>query len=87
MELKNNFTVAGWNGSVAPGSRLARQIPLMSVVTFEDVSAEPQPIDQLDQAHFWLGIDGGGTNCRAVIVDGAGDVIGEGEPMPQTTFA
>lgn len=50
----------------------------MSVVTFEDVSAEPQPIDQLDQAHFWLGIDGGGTNCRAVIVDGAGDVIGEG---------
>lgn len=29
--------------------------------------------------HFWLGIDGGGTNCRAVIVDGAGKVLGEGQ--------
>lgn len=28
--------------------------------------------------HFWLGIDGGGTNCRAAIADGAGLVRGEG---------
>ncbi|MFN0084025.1 MAG: BadF/BadG/BcrA/BcrD ATPase family protein [Blastocatellia bacterium] len=28
--------------------------------------------------HYWLGIDGGGTNCRAAVVDDAGDVRGEG---------
>lgn len=28
--------------------------------------------------HYWLGIDGGGTNCRAVVVDDAGNVRGEG---------
>ena len=27
---------------------------------------------------YWLGIDGGGTNCRAVIVNDAGTVLGEG---------
>jgi N-acetylglucosamine kinase-like BadF-type ATPase len=39
----------------------------------------------LDEAHqqihsrFWLGIDGGGTNCRAAIVDHKGKVLGEGQ--------
>ncbi len=27
---------------------------------------------------YWLGVDGGGTNCRAAIVSGAGDLVGEG---------
>src|SRR5262249_42421418 len=47
----------------------------MSVVTFEGDSEEPQSIDQ---SHFWLGVDGGGTNCRAAIVVAGGEVIGEG---------
>lgn len=29
--------------------------------------------------HFWLGIDGGGTNCRAAIVSEAGDLLGQGQ--------
>ncbi|MGH9938079.1 MAG: BadF/BadG/BcrA/BcrD ATPase family protein [Blastocatellia bacterium] len=32
----------------------------------------------IDQSHFWLGVDGGGTNCRAAIVDTGGEVVGEG---------
>src|SRR5262245_11972642 len=47
----------------------------MSVVTFEGVSEEPQSIDQ---SNFWLGVDGGGTHCRAAIVDDDGEVLGEG---------
>src|SRR5262249_39800643 len=31
------------------------------------------------QSHFWLGVDGGGTNCRAVIADDAGKTLGEGQ--------
>lgn len=27
---------------------------------------------------YWLGIDGGGTNCRAAIIDTAGRLVGEG---------
>ncbi len=46
----------------------------MSVVTSQAVSVEPQTI----QSHFWLGVDGGGTNCRAAIIDNDGIVIGEG---------
>ncbi len=30
------------------------------------------------QTHYWLGIDGGGTNCRAAVVDDEGTVLGEG---------
>src|SRR5262249_18284400 len=30
------------------------------------------------QKHYWLGIDGGGTNCRAVVVDAEEKVLGEG---------
>ncbi len=47
----------------------------MSAVISEVVSVAPQPIHQ---GHFWLGIDGGGTNCRAAIVDDEGKVIGAG---------
>jgi N-acetylglucosamine kinase-like BadF-type ATPase len=47
----------------------------MNVVTPEVVSAEPQT---KYQRHFWLGVDGGGTNCRAAIADDEGNVIGEG---------
>ena len=31
-----------------------------------------------DKSHFWLGVDGGGTNCRAAIIGDGGEVIGEG---------
>ncbi|MDX2029449.1 MAG: BadF/BadG/BcrA/BcrD ATPase family protein [Blastocatellia bacterium] len=34
------------------------------------------PVERPD--HYWLGIDGGGTNCRAAVVDDAGKVCGEG---------
>lgn len=61
--------------SGVPGPRLASNIPHMSVVTFEDVFVGPQSINQ---SHYWLGIDGGGTNCRAIIVDDDGEIIGEG---------
>jgi N-acetylglucosamine kinase-like BadF-type ATPase len=47
----------------------------MNVVTSEVVFTAPQPAAQ---GHFWLGVDGGGTNCRAVIVDDGGKVIGAG---------
>lgn len=47
----------------------------MSAVTFEDVSAKTQSIKQ---SNLWLGVDGGGTNCRAVIVDDVSEIIGEG---------
>jgi N-acetylglucosamine kinase-like BadF-type ATPase len=30
------------------------------------------------QMHFWLGVDGGGTNCRAAIADESGLIRGEG---------
>lgn len=38
------------------------------------------PADSSDNraARFWLGVDGGGTNCRAAIADDAGAVRGEG---------
>jgi N-acetylglucosamine kinase-like BadF-type ATPase len=47
----------------------------MSVVIFEGNPVEPQ---SYDRNYYWLGIDGGGTNCRAAIVDSHGKVIGEG---------
>ncbi|MEO6725951.1 MAG: BadF/BadG/BcrA/BcrD ATPase family protein [Blastocatellia bacterium] len=31
------------------------------------------------QSHFWLGVDGGGTNCRAIIANDAGETLGEGQ--------
>ncbi len=35
-----------------------------------------QSID--DTSHFWLGVDGGGTNCRAAIIGLSDDVLGTG---------
>jgi glucosamine kinase len=34
---------------------------------------------------FYLGVDGGGTGCRARIVDATGDVLGQGLSGPATT--
>ncbi|MDL2408580.1 N-acetylglucosamine kinase [Rhizobium calliandrae] len=36
-------------------------------------------------AHYFLGIDGGGTGCRARIEDAAGTVLGQGLSGPATT--
>ncbi|RWF36377.1 MAG: N-acetylglucosamine kinase, partial [Mesorhizobium sp.] len=35
--------------------------------------------------HFFLGVDGGGTGCRARIEDEAGTVVGQGLSGPATT--
>ncbi|MBB4566984.1 N-acetylglucosamine kinase [Rhizobium leucaenae] len=40
---------------------------------------------ETDQAHYFLGIDGGGTGCRARIEDSAGTVLGQGLSGPATT--
>lgn len=37
------------------------------------------------EARYFLGIDGGGTGCRARIVDEAGRILGEGKAGPATT--
>lgn len=34
---------------------------------------------------FYLGVDGGGTGCRARIVDGVGNILGQGLSGPATT--
>jgi N-acetylglucosamine kinase-like BadF-type ATPase len=34
--------------------------------------------DHIDKDKFWLGVDGGGTNCRAVILGANDEVLGEG---------
>jgi glucosamine kinase len=36
-------------------------------------------------AQLYIGIDGGGTSCRARIEDAVGDVLGQGTPGPATT--
>lgn len=36
-------------------------------------------VEEAPQMGYWLGIDGGGTNCRAAIVDRQGSVVGEGK--------
>lgn len=56
----------------------------MNTVTFEAASATvlPMALDEArvqTQPHFWLGIDGGGTNCRAAIGSPDGKVLGEGQ--------
>lgn len=35
--------------------------------------------------HFYLGVDGGGTGCRARVADEAGTVVGQGLSGPATT--
>jgi N-acetylglucosamine kinase-like BadF-type ATPase len=34
--------------------------------------------NQIDKDKFWLGVDGGGTNCRAIILGASDEVLGEG---------
>jgi glucosamine kinase len=38
----------------------------------------------MDGGVFYLGVDGGGTGCRARLVDAAGTVVGRGEAGPAT---
>ncbi len=47
----------------------------MNTVTSEVVSIDARIYTQ---SRFWLGVDGGGTNSRAAIVDEAGTIWGEG---------
>ncbi|MEA2864188.1 MAG: glucosamine kinase [Bradyrhizobium sp.] len=41
--------------------------------------------DSSDHARLYLGVDGGGTSCRARIEDGEGRVLGQGEAGPAAT--
>lgn len=56
----------------------------MEIVTLDEVSDDtegrvpaPGGADPLNL--YWLGIDGGGTSCRAAIIDSTGSVVGEGK--------
>jgi N-acetylglucosamine kinase-like BadF-type ATPase len=50
----------------------------MNAITSEEISASSPPVRQSGRENLWLGVDGGGTNCRAVIVDDSGEIIAEG---------
>lgn len=41
--------------------------------------------DSSDHAQFYIGVDGGGTSCRARIEDAEGRVLGQGAAGPATT--
>src|SRR4051794_32559952 len=41
--------------------------------------------DTPDQALFYIGVDGGGTNCRARIEDAGGHLLGRGVAGPAAT--
>src|SRR5258705_10402680 len=41
--------------------------------------------DSSDHAQFYIGVDGGGTSCRARIEDAEGRLLGEGGAGPATT--
>jgi glucosamine kinase len=41
--------------------------------------------DSADDAQFYIGVDGGGTGCRARIEDARGRVLGQGAAGPATT--
>ena len=41
--------------------------------------------DAMHEKLFFLGVDGGGTGCRARIEDGFGAVLGKGLSGPATT--
>ncbi len=45
---------------------------LMNTVT-------PNAVSPIDKPHLWLGVDGGGTNCRASVANDAGRTLGEGQ--------
>jgi glucosamine kinase len=41
--------------------------------------------DSSDQAQFYIGVDGGGTSCRARIEDAEGRLLGQGDAGPAAT--
>src|SRR5258705_4576412 len=41
--------------------------------------------DSSDRAQFYIGVDGGGTSCRARIEDADGRLLGQGAAGPATT--
>src|SRR5258707_11774208 len=41
--------------------------------------------DSSDHAQFYIGVDGGGTSCRARIEDAEGRLLGQGSAGPATT--
>src|SRR5258706_7663405 len=41
--------------------------------------------DSSDHAQFYIGVDGGGTSCRARIEDAEGRLLGQGAAGPATT--
>src|SRR5258706_13986996 len=41
--------------------------------------------DSSDHAQFYIGVDGGGTSCRARIEDADGRLLGQGTAGPATT--
>jgi N-acetylglucosamine kinase-like BadF-type ATPase len=43
-----------------------------------DSTPSAAPIEAETHTKYWLGIDGGGTNCRAVVANDRGVVLGEG---------
>lgn len=47
----------------------------MNSLTSKEISIDNQ---NQSTAHFWLGVDGGGTNCRAIITNDEEQVLGEG---------
>src|SRR5262245_16334519 len=49
----------------------------MKIATTKVIDTDLHADEQVE-SHFWLGIDGGGTNCRAAIVDEQGKIRGEG---------
>jgi N-acetylglucosamine kinase-like BadF-type ATPase len=52
---------------------------IMKAVISEEVLSESQiKSGREDRIKYFLGVDGGGTNCRAVVVDDSGIVCGEG---------
>jgi N-acetylglucosamine kinase-like BadF-type ATPase len=50
----------------------------MKIVRRKAIDTSSQTEEQ-GGSHFWLGIDGGGTNCRAAIADDPGNIRGEGK--------
>jgi glucosamine kinase len=41
--------------------------------------------DSSDHAQFYIGVDGGGTSCRARIEDAEGRLLGQGDAGPAAT--
>ena len=56
---------------------LARDPKFMNI-TPKAVSSQALTTDG-SHTHYWLGVDGGGTNCRAAVVNDAGETLGESQ--------